>query len=332
MNKRLLTVSSLIGLFLVFAFFTTGNSTTTSKKGTPTVGILQLVTHPALDQIHQGVIDGLKAEGYVKGKNIKIDYQNAQADQANLKTMAQNFANKNENLTIGIATPAALSLAKAANGHNPVILGGITNPSGAKLVKSDAHPGGNITGVGADSPYQKQLDVLKEVLPKAKTIGIVSTSSDSGGTYHAKNMTKLLEKNGYKVKNYTIASTNDMQQIATTMVSQVDAVYAPQDNGVATAMKTLVSVANQAHVAVIPAADSMVKDGALATYSDSQYEIGYQAGKIAGQVLKGKKPADIPVENVTKGSYSINQETAKTLGITLPADIVKKAQADKEVF
>ncbi|CAK1235009.1 ABC-type uncharacterized transport system [Fructobacillus cardui] len=333
MNKRLLTVTSFIALFLVVAFFTTGNSNTSTKKGIPTVGILQLVTHPALDQIHKGVVAGLADGGYKAGKNVKIDYQNAQADQANLKTMAQNFANKNEDLTVGIATPAALSLAKASDGKTPVILAGITNPIGSKLVKSDAHPGANITGIGGDSPYEKQVAVFKEVLPKAKTIGIISTSSDAGGTYNAKKMANALKKAGYQVKNYTIASTNDMQQVATTMVSQVDAVYAPQDNGVATAMKTLVAVANQAHVAVIPAADSMVKDGGLVTFSNSQYEIGYQAGRMAAQVLSGKKKtATMPVYNVTKGNYVINQQTAKTLGITLPADIVAKAEKAGEVF
>ena len=132
MNKRLMSVIAIIVAFLAVAFVMTNNPTAVAKKKNyvPTVGILQLVTHPALDEIHRGIIAGLKSQGCTKNK-IKIDYQNAQANQANLKTMSQQFTNENADLTIGIATPAALSLAKTANGNNPVILAGITDPAGS---------------------------------------------------------------------------------------------------------------------------------------------------------------------------------------------------------
>ncbi|MDD9138148.1 ABC transporter substrate-binding protein [Fructobacillus sp. CRL 2054] len=332
MNKRLLTVTSLILAFLVVAFFTEGQSTSKKNHKIPTVGILQLVTHPALDQIHQGVVAGLKDGGYTDGKNVKISYQNAQANQANLKTMAQDFENKDTDLTVGIATPASLSLAQAANGKSPVILAGITNPVGAKLVNSLDKPGKNVTGVAGDSPYEKQAAVFKEVLPKAKTIGIISTTSDSGGTYNAKMMKKTLQKSGYTVKSYTISSTNDMLQVATTMAGEVDAIYAPQDNSVATAMKTLVSAAKAKNVPVIPSNDTMVADGGLVTYSQSQYQVGYQAGQMAAKVLKGEKASTMAVQSVTKGNYAVNLQTASDLGITLPEKIVSDAKANKEAY
>ncbi len=125
---------------------TTATKTTSTKK-VPTVGILQLQTHPALDAIHRGVVAGLKEYGYVDGKTVKIDYQNAQGDQSNLKTMSQKFMNENAALTVGIATPAAQALASAANKQTPVMLAGITDPSGSGLIKSDQHPGANITGL-----------------------------------------------------------------------------------------------------------------------------------------------------------------------------------------
>ncbi|MBS9336640.1 tryptophan ABC transporter substrate-binding protein [Fructobacillus papyrifericola] len=332
MNKRLLTVTSVILAFLVVAFFTEGQSSAKKNNQVPTVGILQLVTHPALDQIHQGVVDGLKAGGYTNGKNVKIAYQNAQANQANLKTMAQDFINKNDDLTVGIATPAALSLAQASKNQSPVVLAGITNPVGAKLVNSLSKPGKNVTGVAGDSPYQKQVSVFKEVLPKAKTIGIISTTSDAGGTYNAAQMKKALQKSGYNVKSYTISSTNDMLQVATTMAGEVDAIYAPQDNSVATAMKTLVSAAKARNVPVIPSNDTMVADGGLVTYSQSQYQVGYQAGQMAARILKGEKASGMPVQMVSKGNYAINTQTASDLGITLPEDIVANAKANKEVY
>lgn len=331
MNKRLLSSIVIVAGFLIFAFFQ-GSHSANSQAKIPKVGILQLVTHPALDEIHQGVVAGLKHEGYVNGKSVKIDYQNAQANQANLKTMAQSFINQGDNLTIGIATPAVLSLAKAANGQSPVILAGITDPVGAKLVKSIDKPGANITGTSGDSPLAAHLDVIKKVAPQAKTLGIIYTSSDHGGTYHAKKMEKLAQAQGMQVKMYTIASTNDMQQVAETMAGQVDVVYAPQDNGVASAMKTLISTTNQAKIPVIPATDTMVKDGGIATMSVSQFDIGYQAGLMAGKVLKGQNPATMPVHAVTKGSLVVNAKEAQLLGIDLPANMVQEAQEHGEVI
>lgn len=333
MNKRLLSAITIIVAFLAVAFIVTSKPNTQEKKSTyvPTVGILQLVTHPALDQIHHGIVAGLKSQGY-SGKKIKIDYQNAQADQSNLKTMSQKFANENADLTIGIATPAALSLAKTADGNNPVILAGITDPAGSELVKTTQRPGNNVTGVSGDSPLQQHLDVVQQVVPKAKTLGIIYTTSDHGGEYNAKNMEKLAKKAGYTVKMYTISTTNDMQQVAETMASQVDVVYAPQDNSVASAMKTLINVTNQEKIPVIPAVDTMVKDGGVATVSVSQYDIGYQAGVMAGQVLKGKNTATYPVKTITKGEMTINLKQAKLLGINLPASMVKEAETKGEVF
>lgn len=334
MNKRLLAVIAVIVAFLCVAFFLTSkptNSQENKKNYVPTVGILQLVTHPALDEIHRGIISGLKSQGY-SGDKIKIDYQNAQANQANLKTMSQKFANENADLTIGIATPAALSLAKTASGNSPVILAGITDPAGSGLVKTTQRPGNNVTGTSGDSPLEQHLSVIKKVVPNAKKLGIIYTTSDHGGEYNAKNMEKIAQAAGYDVKMFTISSTNDMQQVAETMANQVDVVYAPQDNGVASSMKTLVNVTNSNKIPVIPAVDTMVKDGGLATVSVSQYDLGYQAGVMAAKVFKGKDTATYPVKTITEGKMVVNLKQAKLLGIPLPDSIIAEAKAKGEVF
>lgn len=333
MNKRLLATITAIVAFLAVAFVTTSHPNSSAKKAdtVPTIGILQLVTHPALDEIHRGILAGLKSQGY-SGQKIKIDYQNAQANQANLKTMSQKFANENAALTIGIATPAALSLVKTANGDNPVILAGITDPAGSGLVKTAQHPGNNVTGTTGDSPLSQHLSVIQQAVPHAKKLGIIYTTSDHGGEYNAKNMAKLAQAAGYDVKLYTISTTNDMQQVAETMASQVDVVYAPQDNGVASAMKTLINVTNQNNIPVIPAVDTMVKDGGLATISVSQYDIGYQAGIMAAKVLKGKDPATYPVKTITQGDVVVNLKQAQLLGIQLPDSMIKAAETKGEVI
>ncbi|MFT8323820.1 ABC transporter substrate-binding protein [Oenococcus sicerae] len=335
--KRMISFTVLLAAFLLFAFFNTGETTQSSQTDSKAqkiykIGILQLMTHPALDQIHAGVLAGLKQEGFVSGRNLKIDYENAQGDQSNLQTMSSKFANEKDDMTIGIATPAAQALAKAANGQTPVILAGITDPVGGGLIKSNARPGANITGTSGESPLKSQLDLIKQILPKAKTLGIVYTTSDHGGSYNAKKMAAIAKAAGYQVKLYTISTTNDMQTIAEKMVSQVQAVYAPQDNGVASAMKTLVNVANQSKVAVFPAVDTMVQAGGLATLSVNQFTLGKESGIIAGRVLKGEKTSTYPLTFVTKGQMAINTSEAKILGITLPNSVVKQAQTKGEIY
>ncbi|ETY73632.1 peptide ABC transporter substrate-binding protein [Lactiplantibacillus fabifermentans T30PCM01] len=332
--KRMIAFITALVVFLGIAFFKTGSSTTSTKSTNkiPTVGILQLQTHPALDAIHRGIIAGLKENGYVPGKTVKIDYQNAQGDQSNLKSMSQKFINEDADETIGIATPAAQSLVSAAGKTTPVILAGITDPAGSGLIKSDAHPGANVTGTSGESPLKSHLDLLRKLVPKAKTIGIIYTTSDHGGEYNAKKFAKICKQEGVKYKMFTIANTNDMQTVAEKMASEVDAVYAPQDNGVASAMKTLVSVTNKAKVPVIPAVDTMVKAGGLATLSVDQYQLGKLTGEMAAKVLKGKSTSNYPIKVISKGKMTINLSEAKKLGITFPKSVIKEAKTKGVIY
>lgn len=331
--KRMLTFIGALLIFLIGAFIKTNqNQTLSTTKKIPTVGILQPLTHPALDEIHQGFVAGLKSEGFIDGQTVKLDFQNAQGDQSNLKTMSTKFVDEKVDLMAAIATPAAQACANTAKGQTPVLLAGITDPVGAKLIKTDQHPGGNVTGTSGDAPLDKQLQLLQEVVPQAKKIGIIYSSSDHGGEYNAKNFGKLVTQAGLTPKFYTISNTNDMQQVAQQMVGDVDAVYAPQDNNVATAMKTLVSAANAAKKPVFASADTMVKDGALAAYAITQFDLGKVAGQMAGQVLKGRKTANYPLAYVTKGHNVINEKTARTLGINLPKSVVHQAQTKGELI
>lgn len=332
--KKIITAIIALVVVVVAAIFLTGhgngNKSAATKK-VPTVGILQLMSHPALDQIHKGVVQGLKDGGY-SGKKIKIKFANAEADQSNLKTMSEKFLDEGADMTVAIATPAAQALATASKGKTPVILAGITDPAGSGLVKSENKPGNNITGTSGEAPLNKHLQVVEAIKPNAKQIGIIYSPSDHGGTYNAKKFAKLAAADGKKTKLYTISNTNDVQQVAAQMVSECDVVYAPQDNLVASSMKTLVSVANNAKLPVIPAADTMVKDGGLAAYAISQFDLGRYAGKMAAKVLNGKKTENYPVKHVLNGSYVINTKEAKILGIKLPANMVKNAQKNHEVF
>ena len=321
--KRLISTIIAIFAFLIVAFIS-NTKKNTSNQSKPVIGILQTLSHPALDQIHQGIIQGLKDEGYINGKNIKIDFQNAQGDQSNLKSMSDRFQNEHAAATIGIATPAVQSLANES-GNTPVIMGAVSDPVGTGLVKSLNHPGGKITGVRDQQPINAQFKLIKEFMPKIKTIGVIYTSSDDSSAAEYREFRKFAESQGVTIRPYTITSTNDIEQVAQTMATKVQAVFVPTDNTVASGMGTLIKATNAAKIPVFPAADTMVSGGGLATRSVSQFDMGVLTGKMTAEILKGKKPQNMPVQRITKYETVINQKEAKLLNIQIPSKLINAA-------
>ena len=323
--KKLIATITILFIFLVTSFFVESkNEATNNSSNKPVVGILQTVSHPSLDEIHRGIVAGLKEDGYINHKNITIDFENAQGDQSDLKSMSDRFIQKNAKVTIGIATPAAQALANEP-GKTPVIMGAISDPVGSGLVHSLQHPGGKITGVKDMQPIKQQLDLIKTFLPHIKNIGVIYTSSDDSSTSEFKTFKEFAQAQGINVHPYTITSTNDIQQVAQTMAGKVEAVYVPTDNTVASGFSSLIKVTNQAHLPVFPAVDAMVKSGGVAATYVSQFDMGKATGKIAAQVLKGKNPSEIPVEVIHNYSTIVNEEAAKKLHLQIPTTVIKQA-------
>lgn len=321
--KRLIAAVSALIIFLGYAFFAESRQEARQEK--PTVAILQLMTHPALDSIHHGIVDALKENGYVPGKNIRLDYQNAEGDQSSLKTMSDRFRNERSAVMIGIATPAAQSLANVAGGKTPVVMGAISDPVGAGLVKNISHPGANITGVIHREPVAQQVRLIRTIMPDVKVIGGLHTSSDDSSTAEFREFRKLAEKAGIKVKDYTITSTNDIDQVSATMASEVQAVYIPTDNTVASGFSTVVKNTDAKKVPVFPSVTTMIRQGGIATVSVSQYELGKLTGQMASEILDGKKPGDMALRYVKAGRTYINEKHAEELGITIPKKALNQA-------
>lgn len=329
--KRLFLSIGLILAVLVGAFFGAShdNNQASSPKKIPTVGILQFLTHPALDAIHKGMVAELAKEGYIDGKTIHIDFQNAQGDQSNLKSMATKFANENADLSVGIATPAAQALANTVPGK--VLFAPSTNPVAAGLVTDLKHPGDHVSGVSDQAPIKDQLALIKKFVPTLQTLGIIYTSSDISATTEAKKMINLATKAGLKTKVYTIAQSNDLAQVAQSMANNkaIDAVFVPTDNTIASSMPVLLQATNPAKMPVFPTASTMVQAGGIAADSINQYQIGVTTGKMIAKILRGQSIKDTPVEFMKKGELVINVQAAHKLGITIPADLLKQAQATK---
>lgn len=289
------------------------------------VGVLQLLSHPALDQIYKGLEDGLAKEGYTVGKNLQLDLQNAQGDQSNLVSMGQKLVSDNNDLLVGITTPATLSLSNATK-DKPIIMAGITYPVEAGLIKSENNPGNNITGVSDRTPIKQQLEVMKQILPKMKKVGILYTASEDNSVKQAQEAEKLAKELGLEVKVSTVANTNDIQQVTETLAAETDAIFVPIDNTIASAMATVVKVTDVKKIPVFPSSDTMVADGGLLGIGVDQYKIGIETAKVIAKVLKGADTKTMPIVLANEGVIYLNEAKAKQLGIEIPKDIKDKAK------
>lgn len=343
MKKKILSIT--LALSLVASLTACGSSTgtkeqsstneTASENTEPTdtasddtiykIGVCQLVQHDALDAAYDGFIDGLKEAGFEEGKNLKIDYQNAQGEQANCATIASKLVNDQDDLILAIATPAAQACANATS-DIPIVVTAVTDPAESGLVESNEAPGKNVTGTSDLNPITEQMDLLVKLVPGAKKIAVLYNSSESNSKIQAEMAKEAGEKLGLEVIDATVSSSNEIQQVVQSLVGKVEAVYAPTDNMIAAGMATVAMVANENNLPVICGEAGMVEAGGLATYGINYYELGKLSGAQAAKILKGEAtPASMPIEylDASKLQVTVNEEVAKQLEIEIPADLTK---------
>jgi len=284
------------------------------------VGVVQLVEHAALDAAYDGFVDGLAEAGYVDGQNIKLDFNNAQGEQANANTIASKLVNDKNDLILAIATPAAQAVANATT-EIPVLVTAVTDPADAKLVASNEAPGGNVTGTSDLTPVAAQMELLTKLVPNAKKVAMLYNSSEANSEFQVKMAVEAAKKLGLETVNYTVSNSNEIQQVVESMIGKVDAIYAPTDNMIAAGMATVAMVANENNMPIIVGESGMVDQGGLATYGLSYYELGKLTAKQAVKIFKGAKPADMPIEYLEVFDLTLNEEVAKKLNITIPADL-----------
>ncbi|MCP1639122.1 putative ABC transport system substrate-binding protein [Streptococcus gallinaceus] len=309
MKFRKVTLASLL---LVSAFGLAACSGSSKDKSEQvSVGIIQYAEHGALTAAREGFVEGLGEDGYKEGKNLKIDYQNSQGDQANLQTMVEQLAGKND-LNFAIATPAAQALLNV-DSDTPSVFTAVTDPVSAGLVDSMEKPGGNMTGSIDATDVAGQIKMLLKVVPSAKTVGIFYNSSEVNSQVQAEAAQKALEKAGVKVLVKTVTTTNDVQQVMTSLAGQVDAIYLPTDNTVASTASTIGEVLKAKKVPAI-GSDEAYLEGVLFTYGVDYHGIGVQAGQMAAKLLKGEKASKVPVQKPKTAAIAVNEDMAMALG------------------
>lgn len=334
MNKKKLIAGLVLSSMLVMLAgcgaktSTESSASAEANKDAKQVGIIQLASHVALDRARQGFEDGLEENGFKIGKDVVIDFQNAQGDQSNLDTITKKFASDKKDLVCAIATPAAVQMASASK-DIPIVGTAITDYEAAKLVKSNEEPGGNVTGTSDMNPIKDQVALIKKLLPEAKTLGIIYSSAEENSRIQAELFKKACDEAGITVEEATVSSVNEIQQVAQNLLTKkIDGIYVPTDNIMATAIANLTGIATEKKVPVFPAEVGMLSGGGLATVSVDYYELGKQTGAMAAKVLKGEaKVATMPIEMPEKTSTIINKAVVEQLGFKVPDDLKEFVQA-----
>lgn len=314
--RKLLAPLLVVGILLI-SLISLHQLKADKKKDVFRIGISQFITHQSLDATREGFVDELAKQGYVEGKNIEIDLQNAQGEQRNLKTISQQLAESSD-VVLAIATPSAQSLANTTQ-TTPVIFSAVTDPVSAKLVESREHPGGNVTGTSDQSSdaISTQINLIKKVLPKAKTIGILYTQSEPNSVVQKDEAKRLLEEKGFTVVEKTILDSNNVKAAAESLMAEVDMVFVPTDNTISSTMETVKQVSIKHKVPVFGGSTEMIVVGGLYNYGTNYEELGRQTARMLIRVLKGEKPENIAVELPEKLELHTNQEMADALGIDI---------------
>lgn len=289
------------------------------------VGLIQLVEHPSLDYVREGMLEAIKDNGFEQGKNIIIDYQNAQADQSTMNTIANKFVGDQVDLIISITTPATQVVA-ANTSTIPIVFGAVTDPVAAKVVISLDRPGTNVTGVSDLNPFEAQFEMMQKVVPNAKKIGIVYNTSEVNSQVQVDMAKEFGAKLGYEIITGPVVNSSEVLQAAQALAGKnIDAFYVITDNTVAQAINSLSQVAINNKIPTIVAEDSQVQGGCLISIGIDYKIHGYQAGEMAVRVLKGADPSVMPIEYQKDLKVVINSETQKALGIQIPEEYTKEA-------
>lgn len=290
------------------------------EKDVYKIGICQQLEHQALDSATEGFQDAL-VEKLGKEK-VEFDYQNAQGEQTNCASIATKFVNSDVDLIMANAT-TSLQACAAATADIPIVGTSVTDYVVAGVVESNDAPGRNVTGTSDLAPVDKQIELMLELVPDAKKAGILYCSSEANSVYQAEMAEEMLEAKNVEVESFTVADSNDIQQVVTKMSDSCDVIYIPTDNTIANNMEGVKNITVPAGIPVICGEENMCAVGGLATLSISYYNIGYNAGLMAYEILiNGKNPADMPIQYADEVTVKYNADVAAALGMEMPEDMV----------
>lgn len=334
MKKKIITmmVSTVIAaVFSGCAAMDASSGGPAEQKEAYTIGISQFAEHGSLDNCREGFLTGLAQEGIKEGENLTVIYDNAQTDTGTASTIAENFVSKKVDLICAIATPCAMSAYNVCMETDiPVVYTAVSDPTGAGLAKEDGTSVGNITGSSDLLPVSAQLEMIRAMMPKAKTIGILYTTSEANSLSTIASYKELAGEYGFEIVESGISSISEVELAASDLASQVDCISNLTDNTVVEALQTVLAKANEKNIPVFGSEIEQVKNGCVASMGIDYVELGKETGILAAKLLKGEaKAADTPFISAESAQLYVNTAAAAKIGLQLEDDQVKEAA---EVF
>lgn len=325
------TTAKMIGAAFLTMALAAGSTTVYAEEEQYTIGISQFAEHGSLDNCREGFLEGLKEEGIEEGKNLTVDYKNAAADMGTCGQISDSFVSDKVDLLVGIATPSAQSLYNASmDADIPVIYTAVTDPQAAELADEEGNPVGEISGTSDKLPVKQQLEMIRELLPEAETIGIMYTTSEANSESSIKEYEALAGDYDFTIKTAGITTTADIPLAAQSLLEEVDCMTNLTDNTVVASLPTILEMANEKNIPVFGSEIEQVKIGCLAAEGLDYIELGKQTGRMAAKVLKGEaKASELPYETIEEAALYLNSAVAENLGIEVPEDMTSSAA---EVF
>ena len=297
------------------------------ETDTYVIGVTQFAEHGSLDNCREGFLKGLESEGITEGENLTVQYKNAAADMGTAGQISDSFVSDQVDMICAIATPAAQSAYNAAmDSEIPVIYTAVTDPVTAELADEEGAPAGEVTGTSDKLPIEAQLQMMRQMLPDAKKLGIMYTTSEANSVSAIEEYEKLSGDYGFQLVTKGITATADIPLAADELLSEVDCITNLTDNTVVSSLSTILDKANEKKIPVFGSEIEQVKIGCLAAEGIDYIALGEQTGKMAAQVLKGeKKASELNFETITEPGFYVNAKVASDLGITVPEDLLKNA-------
>ena len=310
----------LVGTLTLLLFAGCGKKETEEAK-TIKIGISQIIEHPALDAARKGFEDVLN-ESEFKDR-LDIEVQSAQGDMSIAQNIAKSFIEDKKDAILAIATPTAQAAFNATK-EIPILITAVTDPKAAGLVKAYDNTGTNVAGTSDASPMDKQMDLLKTLLPKTKNIGVIYNTSEQNSEIQVAQWEKLCQEKGFELEKVGITNINEMASALDSLLDKVEVLYTPTDNLVVSSMPLIVSKSIEKKVPVIGSEKAHVDAGALATEGIDYYKLGRQTGEMAVELLRGKNISELGVHTLQEAQLVINLDTAEKLGIEIPESVKRE--------
>lgn len=297
------------------------DSKESKEKEMPLVSVAQIVEHTSLNEIRDSFKEEMETLGYKEGENIRYDFKDAGNDATTANSIMSVFAGNKSNVIVAIATPTATVAANYSK-DIPIVFSAVSDPIGANLLTDMNKPDKNITGTSDEVQVDKIIELAQKIDPEMKKLGFLYNPGEANSVTNLEKAKKYCKEHGLELIEKSGTNVSELQTAISVLCDEADAIFAPNDNTVASSMAPLVETANKKKIPVYTGADSMVKDGGFATVGISYTDLGHETAKMVDQILKGEKVENIPVKvfNTDLSTY-VNKKTMEALGIELPDEV-----------